>query len=67
MDDCNLPNSVGCAAKTPQKLIKIDGFCLVQLNTCMKKAETKEVRRVTEGTTNYATDKWLKSVHLTPK
>jgi hypothetical protein len=33
----------------------------------MKKAEIKEVRRVTEGMTNYATDKWLKSVHITPK
>jgi hypothetical protein len=33
----------------------------------MKKAEITEVRRVTEGMTNYATDKWLKSVHITPK
>ena len=55
------------AVKAPQKPIKIYGFCLVQLNTCMKKAETTEIRRVTEGTTNYATDKWLKSVHITPK
>ena len=52
------------AVKAPQKPIKIDGFCLVQLNTCMKKAETKEVRRVTEGTTNYATDKWLSSTAI---
>jgi hypothetical protein len=33
----------------------------------MKKAEITEVRRITEGMINYATDKWLKSVHITPK
>jgi len=67
MDDWNLPNSAGCAAKTPQKITIIYGFCLIQLNTFMKNAETTRVKQVTEGMTNYATDKWLKSVHITPK
>lgn len=33
----------------------------------MKKAEIAEVRPVNERMTNYATDKWLASVHITPK
>ena len=33
----------------------------------MKNTEINEVKRVTEWTTNYATDTWLKSVHITPK
>ena len=33
----------------------------------MKNTEINELKRVTEWTTNYATDTWLKSVHITPK
>jgi len=40
---------------------------LVQLNTCMRKTGLAEVKQVTEQMTNYATERWLKSVHITPK
>lgn len=45
------------------------GFCLVQLNTCMRcKNKTEpEVPPITEALTAYRTDRWLKSVHITPK
>lgn len=45
------------------------GFCLVQLNTCMtRKNKTEpEVPPITEAITAYRTERWLKSVHITPK
>ena len=45
------------------------GFCLVQLNTCMRcKNKTEpEVPPITEAITAYRTELWLKSVHITPK
>jgi len=45
------------------------GFCLVQLNTLMRcKNKTEpEVPPITEAITAYRTDRWLKSVHITPK
>ncbi len=51
MDDWNLPNSAGCAAKIPQKLIKIDGFCLVQLNNFADDSDEQTVlnRTTTEN------------------
>ncbi len=45
------------------------GFCLVQLNTCMtrKNKIKSEVPPITEAITAYRTERWLKSIHITPK
>lgn len=45
------------------------GFCLVQINTCMtRKNKTEpEVPPITEAITECMTERWLKSVHITPK
>ena len=45
------------------------GFCLVQLNTCMRRKNKTEpeVPTITEAITAYRTERWLKSVHITPK
>ena len=43
MDDWNLPNSAGYAAKTPQKITKIYGFCLIQLNNCADDSDEQTV------------------------
>ena len=45
------------------------GFCLVQLNICMTRKNNTEpdVLPITEAITAYRTDRWLKSIHITPK
>jgi len=45
------------------------GFCLVQLNICMTRKNNTEpdVPPITEAITAYRTDRWLKSVHITPE
>ena len=45
------------------------GFCLVLINTCMtRKNKTEpEAPPITEAITAYRTERWLKSVHITPK
>ena len=72
MDDLVQADSLDffeCAVKNPQNQLFFYGFCLIQLNTCMtrKKEQPFEAPPITEATTAYRTDRWLKSVHITPE
>ena len=43
------------------------GFCLVQLNTCMTCRTSQYEAFVASKHADTATDRWLRSVHITPK
>ena len=57
------------SADVSRNQIKIDGFCLIQLNTCMncKHAKRPKRPRTFKQKTAIITEGWLKSVHITPR
>jgi hypothetical protein len=57
------------SADLSRNQIKIHGFCLVQLNTCMTRKHAKRPKRprTFKQKTAMITEGWLKSVHIMPR